>query len=235
MEIPRLPDAPRRCGGYVRSARSILLKGRESVNGVLSAVDVLDDVRRTANSSRRGRMSGIEVDVLRSAIVTTSAALDASMQRLVRDVGSVLVPTPDTPARHSYIAYLKQQLSSGTIGQPMKDALVQIDVASSLVENYLHERTKASFQGSGDLKKRVRQTLGIPNEAVPDTSLKDLDPFFTARNRIVHQMDLVSVDATTMERHRHTRETVVEQCTTDFSVSSQLINAAAKACHRAGI
>ena len=41
-------------------------------------------------------MSKVEVDVVRSAIVFTSAGLDATMKRLVNDVGRALVPRPGT-------------------------------------------------------------------------------------------------------------------------------------------
>ena len=57
---------------------------------------------------RRGRKSKSEIDILRSAIVLTSAGLDASMKRLVTDVGRHLIMQNGTGARHEYEEQLKR-------------------------------------------------------------------------------------------------------------------------------
>ena len=113
--LRELPRAPRRGGTYARHARRILVLGHQSVRGTLRSVEDLDQLRRGSNTHRQGRSSGSEVDVLRSAIVLTSAALDASMSRLVRDVGSIVVRTEGSGARRKYIAYLRQELRADKV------------------------------------------------------------------------------------------------------------------------
>lgn len=54
----------------------------------------------------------------------------------------------------------------------------------------LAEKTKASFKRGTDLIGRVKKVLGVSNYAVPDRVPKQFDPFFEARNKIVHEMDL---------------------------------------------
>lgn len=58
-----------------------------------------------------------------------------------------------------------------------------------MIEVYIAARTKASLQGSGDLKSRVRDTLGISNAQLPDAQIDTLGQFFKARNAIVHDLD----------------------------------------------
>ena len=100
--LAKLPPAPRVQAPPIRPAYRVLGRAHASVLGLLGAVQVLDDARRSSNTTAKGRMSKVEVDVVRSAIVFTSAGLDATMKRLVNDVGRALVPRPGTGARHQY-------------------------------------------------------------------------------------------------------------------------------------
>lgn len=69
---------------WARPAYRILGRAHVSVSELFAASSALGTARRKANSSPRGRNSVSEVDILRSAIVMTSAGLDASMQLLVK-------------------------------------------------------------------------------------------------------------------------------------------------------
>ncbi|NKR69761.1 hypothetical protein GS536_17230 [Rhodococcus hoagii] len=179
-------------------------------------------------------MSKVEVDVLRSAIVLSSAGLDAAMKRLVNDVGRVLAAQEGTGARRQFEEYLKMQMTEPRPSDGFRSAVLSIDVADRLLSVYLADKTKASFQGSSDLKKRVRQTLGISNSAVPDASLTALDEFFRARNKIAHEMDLNAPDTESIARVHRKSDTVAEQCTQVFEVGAALIRGAAEQCNAAG-
>lgn len=222
------PAGPNGHAPHVRAAHRILGRAHASVAGLFGAVDVLDESRRTANSTTKGRMSKVELDVLRSAIVLTSAGLDAAMKRLVNDVGGTLAALPDTAARRQFEEWLKAEMAKPNITEPFRQAVLSKDVAERLLSAYLAERTKASFQGSGDLKKRVRQTLGIPSTAVTDSALESLDDFFVARNRISHAMDLIDPSSDSIARHPRNPTEVARQCSEVFDVAGALIRAAAK-------
>lgn len=234
--ISPLPKGPARGQhGGARPAYVLIDRTHSSVTGLFDSVSLLSETRRAANPSTKGRSAKLEVDVLRSAIVFTSAGLDASMKRLVNDVGRSLITKDTTAAYAQYQAYLKSELALPQVSAPLREAVLSRDVASRLVSHYFGEKTKASFQGSGDLQKRVRQTLGISQSIVPDHVFRDLDVFFVARNNIVHQMDLVDPFSESIRRVHRTPEVVAEMCSQVFDVAVQLINAAASTVRSAGL
>lgn len=219
---------------WVRQAYKILERAHVSVEALFSAADALDSARRQANGSPKGRKSVSEVDILRSAIVLTSAGLDASMKRLVGDVGRELILKKGTVARHNYEEYLKNEMAKPSASASFRQAVLADNPREKLLSFYLAERTKASFQGSSDLIGRVKKVLGISNDEVPDSVLKQLDPFFKARNKIVHDMDLNDTKTKSVARVHRDSDTVAAQCNTVFGAAVLLIRGAAKACWEAG-
>ena len=181
-------------------------------------------------------MSRVEIDVVRSAIVMTSAGLDATMKRLVNDVGRVLALKAGSGAAAQYEEFLKRELArQGGMTEPFRNAVLSNDVSTELLKVYLAERTKASFQGSGDLKVRVRQTLGISKKHVPDLDIEQLDAFFLARNKISHEMDLEQPDSSSIARVHRTPATVANQCKGVFALAGALIRSAATVGQKHGI
>ncbi|WP_340538093.1 hypothetical protein [Nocardioides sp. GXZ039] len=168
-----------------------------------------------------------EVDVLRAAIVFTSSGLDASMTRLVKDAGRYLIPIEGTAARAQYEAFIKAELRGDSVDVELQKAIVNADPAEAILKHYLSVRTKASFQGSGDLKRRVRNVLGIPSAKVSDAKLESLDKFFIARNSISHSMDYDDLDAVDSRRRIHRGpEEVVGFCNNAFDLAVDFIHAA---------
>lgn len=154
------------------------------------------------------------------------------MQRLVRDVGRCLILNPGTGSRAEYEEYLKRELLKERVTPTLRDAILDLKPGERLLEHYLRERTNASFQGSGDLRVRVRQTLGISKSAVPEARLEALNPFFEIRN-IVHAMDFVSIDSTSTARVHRTPDEVAGLCTLAFGVATELLRAAAEVLKKA--
>ncbi len=230
--LESMPPGPSGRVPTVRKAHRVLSRAHASFDGLFQAVEVLDDTRREANTSTKGRMSRVEVDVLRSAIVFTSAGLDAAMTRLVKDAGRHLVPQADSGAHRQFGEYLKMELAKPNVSDSFRTAVLSSDKNDALLGLYLAERTKASFQGSSDLRVRVRQTLGIPKSSVTDADFASLDEFFRARNKIAHEMDLEDADSGSTRRiHRRSNE-VAGQCAQVFTVASALIRGAAGECRR---
>lgn len=230
-----LPAAPRYRAPQVRPAYRLLKGGHASVSGLMNAVPVLDDARRSGNATTKGRMSTVEVDVLRAAIVLTSASLDAAMKRLVNDMGRALISVPGTSARGTYERYLKQELAKPSVRDDVKDAIVRTDPGEALLEIYLADRTKASFQGSGDLRIRVKSALGIANADVADSRLSLLDDFFIARNAISHDMDYLSGSSHSVKRIHRAPQPTETMCTLAFEVGVELIHGAGIAAKYAGL
>ena len=151
------------------------------------------------------------------------------MKRLVNDAGRSLLNRPNTGARAQYEQHLKRLLTSDSIDSGFKEAIVSHEPKDRLVSYYLADRTKSSFQGSGDLKARVRNVLGIPNSAVTDIQLDSLDVFFTARNQIVHDLDYKESLGTSTARHHRSTEMAVTLCNAAFGIATDLVHAAAAA------
>lgn len=221
---------------WARPAYRILGRAHVSVSELFAASSALGTARRKANSSPRGRNSVSEVDILRSAIVMTSAGLDASMKLLVNEAGRELISRGAVGACAAYRQHLKREMSKPRVSDSFRQAVLADDPGKGLLKFYLRERTKASFQGSGDLVVRVKGVLGISNSEVPDSVLEQLKPFFEARNKIVHEMDLEDPEKkkdSVKRVHRYT-EVVARQCNEVFEVAVLLIRGASSECWRAG-
>ena len=93
-----------------------------------------------------------------------------------------------------------------------------------MIRLYVAARTKASMQGSSDVKARVRDTLGISNTRLPLARLAQLDDFFTARNAIVHDLDYLSPKGMGTARHARPQDWVRDQCDLVFAVVAETIN-----------
>lgn len=197
------------------------------MSGLFQAAEIVDRDRRSANASRTGRRSQLEADVYRSALVMTSAGLDASMTRLVNDAGRVLILKDNPGASGQFKNFLMQAMNKQSVDQDFKDAVLAKTPRDSLISYYLAEKTKASFQGSGDLINRVRNTLGLSQRTITDSELQELDPFFTARNNIVHDMDLKDVKFQSTARWPRSHDIVSDDCSRVFEVAMLFITEAA--------
>ncbi|TDP38741.1 hypothetical protein DFR75_103398 [Nocardia ignorata] len=149
------------------------------------------------------------------------------MKRLVNDAGRTLISKAGSAARKQYEEFLKNQLSQPTVTPTFRDAVIAPDVADRLLAHYMNERTRASFQGSRDLKRRVRNTLGLSGASVTDADLESLDAFFLARNKIVHDLDLEEPASDSLKRVHRTRSDVAAMCDQAFSVAAAIVSATA--------
>lgn len=189
--IDPLQPAPKSRAPEVRNAYRFLKGAHDSVVALFDVSQTLSSARRASNVGRQGRMNTQEIDLLRAAIVFTASGLDASMSRLVNDAGRYLITRPESAARAQYEEFLKAEISKPQVSSGMKSAITSADPAGQMVDYYFAVRTKASFQGSEELKRRVRNTLGIPRNRLSDSRIISSDIFFIARNAIVHSMDYV--------------------------------------------
>jgi hypothetical protein len=114
--------------------------------------------------------------------------------------------------------------------EPLRDFLAAVrdrDPRRRMVDLYVASLTKASFQGSSDVKDRVRDALGIANRVVKRQRIERLDEFFTARNAIVHDLDYQEPSSTRTARYSRRMEDVRDQCNDVLALVAELIHAAA--------
>lgn len=232
--LPDLEKIPARVNApSVRPARRLLDGSYRSVNDILAAVQELDGVRRTENGSKKGRRAQLEVDLLRAALVFSSAGIDASMTRLVNDAGRNLIRVTGTGAQAQFREFLKQSIPNKSMDSGLRDVLLDLDIEDSVLAYYLSQKTKASFQGSSDLRKRVVTVLGLPADTLTQPDMDELDKFFDARNKIVHGMDFTKNFGKSTARHSREIGQVTKQCHSALNIAAKLINATVSALLKA--
>lgn len=157
-----LPPAPRGRCPEIRRARRYLEATHASVSGLLDSFNVVHEKKTTSRENAQGRLGRDEVDLLRAALVFTSSGLDASCHTLVRECIPVLVDRPGSTAATKFELFLDEQGRN-----PSSDflaALKEPNPRTRFVDLYAEAKTKASYQGTSDLKDRIRDLLGIPNK-----------------------------------------------------------------------
>jgi hypothetical protein len=191
----------------------------------LESFNLVHEVTVTRRSNAQGRLRRDELDLLRAALVFTSSGLDAACHTLVAECVPVLVDRPGTTAAKKLDAYLDEQATAPST--EFRQALKAIHPRGEFIRLYVEARTRASYQGTGDLKDRVRDLLGIPNTAVPNRRITSLEGFFTARNDIVHRLDYVNPGSPSTARHHRSPNDVVGECDRVLTLVADLIGGAA--------
>lgn len=220
-----LPPAPRGRAPQVRRARRYLEATHASVSGLMDSFNVVHEKTVASRADGRGRLGRDEIDLLRAALVFTSSGLDAACHALVAECIPVLVERPGSTAAKKFELWLDDQIANPSV--PFRVALKQPQPRAEFVGLYVEAKTKASYQGSGDLKDRVRDLLGIPNNKVHANRVKALDGFFKARNDIVHQLDYVNPRSQSTARHHRSPSDVVAECDRVLALVADLIGGAA--------
>ena len=219
-----LPAAPKGQIPQVRRACRYLTATHGSVAGLLDSYNFVRDKRVQSQGHAAGRLSRDELDLLRAALIFTSSGLDACCQTLVTESLPHLIKSGGT-AHLLFERWLEAQAR-----QPSAHFVAAIkdpNPRSQFVDLYIASKTKASYQGSGDVKERVRDLLGVPKKSVPDGPINALDGFFTARNDIVHRLDYVNPTGPSTKRHHRSPADVVKECNAVLVVASKLIHGTA--------
>ncbi|MFE1986749.1 hypothetical protein [Streptomyces mirabilis] len=186
----------------------------ESVTGLFDTLHLVRQTRAAQNKkSTRGRLHSDAQDLLRAAIVFTSAGLDSAVQALIHHAVPVLITQPGTP-RMKYETFIEHHTRASNVEEEFLAALKQQDPGAALVDLYVASKTKASFQGSSDLKDRAGSSLGITNQQIHKARYTALDDFFTARNDVAHRLDMENVSESTMKPLRSIRpqQYVLQMC-----------------------
>jgi hypothetical protein len=127
----------------------------ESVTGILEAFDAVRVKAAASKETLAGRLRRDQVDLLRAAMVFTSSGLDAVCHRLVRDAAPPLIERGGG-AKAQFDAYLRDQLAQPRSPDGLLDAVISPNPRTALIDRYVSAKTSASFQGSADLRKRLR-------------------------------------------------------------------------------
>jgi hypothetical protein len=191
-----------------------LVSTRDSVAGLF---DILYSVRHTATYGEHwtgysGFSDGFQ-DLLRAAIVFTSAGVDACLEVLLVHAVPVLIDCNGN-ARGKFERYIDNQANAPKVTQDFLGAIKDLNPRMRLLELYVRDLTSASFQGSKSIKDRCLAALGITNEQLPYSRLTTLESFFRARNDVAHRLDLMqpTKDDAKPDRQPRRQDDVGQMC-----------------------
>jgi len=224
FSLKPISDAPSGQCPQVRRARRYLAATHGSVTGLLDSYNLVREKRVESQGHGAGRLSRDELDLLRAALIFTSSGLDACCQTLVAESLPEMVRHGGT-ARTLFERWLEAQVHQPTSG--FIAAIKDPNPRAEFINLYIQSKTKASYQGTTDIKERVRDLLGVSKASVPDARIKALDGFFTARNDIVHRLDYVTPQGPSTKRHHRSPADVVKECDRVLAVTDNLIHATA--------
>ncbi|WP_228083795.1 hypothetical protein [Streptomyces profundus] len=157
---------------------------------------------RAGQDDMRGAVSETHRDQARAAIVFTAAGIDACLRTLLRDSLHTLLSTAGD-AHGAFVAHFMANRLAGDMTTATKQAVVDIDPRSALIDLYVKDLAGSSIQGGVDLV-RCRNALGLKQEsALDDQILKSHQPFFNARHQVVHELDLVDPSGRGTRGRRH--------------------------------
>lgn len=206
-----------------------LISTHESVRGLFGT---LQAIPREAGASNQTALPDSAQDLLRAAIVFTSAGLDACLEVLLSHAIPVLV-TGNENARRKFELYIENQANAPRATQDFLSAIKDPDPRGRLLELYIRSLTSGSFQGSRSIKDRCVAALGIANEQLPFSRLAALDSFFRARNEVAHRLDILQPSGGDVRPGRQPRspDDVGRMCDDALILVRDLILVVARALH----
>lgn len=226
FELGELPVAPVGRCPQIRRSRRYLVATHASVSGLLDSFNVVHEKKVSDRTNAQGRLGRDELDLLRAALVFTSSGLDAACHALVADCVPELVDRSGSVGARKFETFLDEQSANPT--SEFRAALKAQDPRTQFIRLYVEAKTRASYQGTGDLKDRVRDLLGIPNKTVHTKRIEALAGFFIARNDIVHRLDYINPRSNLTARHGRSPADVVQECDLVLTLVADLIGGAAQ-------
>lgn len=212
-----------------------LMATHETVTGIFRTLYMVRQRTLSGTPQAEEPLSDGVQDLLRAAIVFTSAGIDACLESLLTHAVPSLVAHNDNACR-KFELYVENQVNAPKPTSAFVDALKAPDPRSRLVELYILGLSGPSFQGSSSIKDRALAALGVTNAQLPTARVISLDPFFRARNDVVHKLDLLEPNRPDSRPASQPRgqDDVGRMCDEALLLMRDIISAAAfnlAACH----
>ncbi|MGN9911605.1 hypothetical protein ACTMTJ_29000 [Phytohabitans sp. LJ34] len=186
-------------------------------------------VVRAQRDAARGRLTHIEQDIFRSAIVFTGAGLDATLKELVRSVVPLQVDRSDK-ATSKFRDFVATNLggSQGDAVKRLADILITPNPRQAIVESYVRHLTGSSLQSVQQVHDTL-SALGLGERAALYREARTLQDLFEARNQVAHELDLVFPERQG-DRHRRERRITASRnlCHGGLNFAQRVINVVAE-------
>lgn len=161
------------------------------------------ELARHSRGRPRGMTTDQEQDILRAMLIMACAGLDAALKQLIRDTLPLVVKA-SPEAQGELEKFTERQLRGedeiGTNVKYLAHILAGSSTYSRLIESYIGALTGDSLQSADQLFKALA-ALGIQATSV-GLEKKLYQPIFTARNQIIHELD---IDLNGQQRKRNMR------------------------------
>lgn len=227
VEMAALHRKPHGCPPEAARSWARYVATHQSVDELFKT---LNDLRQRTEEAR-GAVSEAKKDLARAAIVFTAAGVDACLRTLLHDALRTLLAV-DGRAHGAFKGYLYKNRLAGNLSEATKLAVTSVDPRGALIDLYVQDLTGTSVQSWKDLK-RVREALGLAEAHLEDAVLEMYEPFFVARQQVVHELDLVdpSGKGSRGRRGRRPRDLPVvgKQCSDTLLMLAGFIKPAAQA------
>ena len=197
-------------------AASIYEYTHTSASSLLTAFD--DAKAKRGNP--RGILTDQEQDILRAALVMSSAGLDAVLKQSIRDCLEQLLEK-NKQVRDGFEKFIRKRISGeGDILELASGAkflalvLAEREPRRRLIEEYIKELTGESLQSAEEIMRTIA-ALGLDHKdlSLDISRLKDV---FAIRNKIIHQLD---IDLDAKKRKRKVRSQADLLDNSDFILS----------------
>ncbi len=201
-------------------AQRFLASAYDAVNGVLTSLDTVCQAR----GRKRGRLTSNEEDLLRAAIVFAGAGLDATIKQLLRHALPVLLDGGDAQASEKFETFAVGRVGADAEPRNLARYLTAVNPRSALIEDYVYALTGSSLQSAEEMSNAAG-ALGVDERELRRRINALRDPFFKARNKVAHELDL-SHPERPGDRSRAGRGTgeTVTMCHDALDVTQRLIN-----------
>lgn len=201
-------------------AQRFLGSAYDAVNGVLTSLETV----REARGRTRGRLTSNEEDLLRAAIVFAGAGLDATVKQLLRHALPVLLDSGNWQATEKFETFAVGRVGTDAEPRNLARYLTAVHPRSALIEDYVYALTGSSLQSAEEMSNAAG-ALGIDERNLRRDINALRDPFFKARNKVAHELDLSHPErpGDRSRAGRGSRDTVTI-CHEALDVTQRLIN-----------
>ena len=178
----------------------------------------------TVKGGRPGAATDEQQDILRAAIVMAGACIDSSLKQLFRDCLPDLILT-DNGVKREFETFVERALrrtdsEAGIDCKLLACALTSTHPLNFLSEAYVYSLTGASLQSTDQLFAACR-ALGLNTKNDVPLDKAQLDKVFSARNDIVHEMD-IDFDAPRRNRFQRRLEDTIRMANGLLVVSERI-------------
>jgi hypothetical protein len=174
-----------------------------------------------ANRHARGAPTDEEQDLLRAMFTFANSGLDSLVKQLTRDTLAAIIGS-DAGANDMFKTFVERRIKreEGLDNRLIADVLCDENPRNKLITILIEDLTSQSLQSTDQLL-RVGGYFNIPSNQLTQNP-HNLSQIFTARNQIVHEMD-IDFSQPNRSRRPRARQTMIDFTNEIFRVANTFL------------